>query len=72
MEEFTYLPWRTKRLQRRPNHPNGENPDPGPSLPVYTQDTVPIDLVKTMVAHVSWGPKDTYHLWYYVPCIKDV
>ena len=64
MEEFPYLLWCTKRLRRRSNHPNGENLDSGTSLPVYTQDTVPVDLVKTMVAHVSWGSKDTYHLWY--------
>ena len=64
MEEFPYLLWRTKRLRRRPSHLNGENPDPDTSLPVYTQDTVPVDLVKSMVAHVSWGSRDTYHLWY--------
>ena len=64
VEHFPYLVWRTKRIRRRPNYPNGENLDPGTSFPVYTQDTVPVDLVKTMVAHVSWGSKDTYHLWY--------
>ena len=62
MKEFPFLLWRTKRLQIRPNHPNGENLDPSTSLPVYTQDTMPVDLVKTMVAHVYWGSKDTYHL----------
>ena len=70
MEEFPYLLWRTKRLRTErgrvwdaPTTIMG-NPDPGTSLPVYTQDTVPVDLVRTMVAHVFWGSKDTYHLWY--------
>ena len=31
---------------------NGGNLDPGTSLPVRTQETVPVDLVKTMVGHV--------------------
>ena len=62
VEEFPYLLWRTKRLRRRPNHHNGGNLDPGTSLPIRTQETVPVDLVKTMVDHVFWGSKDTHHL----------
>ena len=50
VKEFPYLLWRNK-------HPNGENLDPGTNLPIYTQDTVPVDLVETMVAHVFWGSK---------------
>ena len=46
VEEFPYLLWCTKCLQRRPNHHNGENIDPGTSLLIYTQDTAPVDLVE--------------------------
>ena len=34
VEEFPHLLWRTKRLRKRPNHPNGENLDPVTSLPI--------------------------------------
>ena len=62
VEEFLHLLWRTKRLRRRPNHPNAENLNPGTSLSLYTQDTAPVDLVKTMVAYVFWESKDTLPL----------
>ena len=70
VEECPHLLWRTKCLQRHPNHPNRENLDPGTSLPISTQGTVPVDHVKTMVAHVSWGSTDTYHLSHYgIKCL---
>ena len=59
MEKFPYFLGRTKRPRRRPYHPNGENLDPGTSLLIYTQDTVPVDLVGTMVAHVFWSFEDS-------------
>ena len=65
VEEFPYLLWRTKRLRRRPNHHNEGNLDPGTSLPKRTQETVPVDLVKTMMGHVFWGTKHTHHLSHY-------
>ena len=46
------------------------NLDQSTNLPVYTQDIVPVDLVKTMVAHVFWGSKDTNHLSQYgIKCL---
>ena len=65
VEEFPYLLWRTKRLRRRPNHHNEGNFDPGTSLPIRSQETLPVDLVNTMVDHVFWGSKDTHHLSHY-------
>ena len=70
VEEFPYLLWRTKFLRRCPNYPNGENLDPGTSLPIYTQDAMSVDPVETMVVHVSWGSEDTYHLSHYgIKCL---